>query len=359
MKNFQLILIFICSNNNIYCFYVNNKIDTFLADMIKKLEYSAMSQGQKNIALRNAVQKKECDDISLLLQKGANPTDPNEKGITAMMYAANTGKSDVFEKFKNYKNGFIGCDKNQRNILMFAASGGNVEIINICCKEGVDIKAKSAQYWTPLMFAVYQGRAQAMFYFIQHGLSIDDKTKSGESMFQLGLYGNNPLVLDTLVKLGAPLDIVQEEPLIFAAKKGKLQSLRWLLATNGYESFQKDKNGATVLMHCLDNNYIESIPDIFLYGNKKLLCNQKDTSGFTALDIGQACGSFSATNALRFEKYGEQLIDGRVREIITKYCEDSIPVKKLTTKETKNNIIHILRERELRGFVKKNNHHEK
>jgi ankyrin repeat protein len=121
--------------------------------------------------------------IELLLKAGADVNAPLPGGETPLMTAARTGKVDAVKTLLarsaqvNAKEEMSG-----QTALMWAAADGNTETVEELIARGADIRARSKGGFTPLLFAVREGRIGAARSLLHAGADVNDTWKVSRGM---------------------------------------------------------------------------------------------------------------------------------------------------------------------------------
>src|SRR5881397_267676 len=117
--------------------------------------------------------------IELLLKAGADPNSALPEGETALMTAARSGSADAVTTLIGR-----GADVNRKeawrgqNALMWAAAEGHAEVIRTLVAHGADIRARSNGGFTPLLFAVREGRIPAVKALLEAGAALNESLAS-------------------------------------------------------------------------------------------------------------------------------------------------------------------------------------
>src|SRR5437870_7509309 len=113
--------------------------------------------------------------IELLLKAGADPNSALPEGETALMTAARSGSVDAVNTLVAR-----GADINRKetwrgqNALMWAAAEGHSAIIRALLAHGGDIHSRSIGGFTPLLFAVREGRIPAVKTLLEAGADLNE-----------------------------------------------------------------------------------------------------------------------------------------------------------------------------------------
>src|SRR5438132_2217606 len=120
--------------------------------------------------------------IELLLKAGADSNSALPEGETALMTAARSGSVDAVNALVaraadiNRKEAWRG-----QNALMWAAAEGHAEVIRDLVAHGADIRARSNGGFTPLLFAVREGKIPAVKALLEAGAALNESLPSRRS----------------------------------------------------------------------------------------------------------------------------------------------------------------------------------
>jgi ankyrin repeat protein len=111
-----------------------------------------------------AAKEGKTPELTALIQQGADVnTQDADKGMTALMYAAEEGRVQAVKVLIESKANISLAAKKGTTALMFAALAGNMEIVKALLAAGADTKTKDANGQTALVFAREKAKAQGMY----------------------------------------------------------------------------------------------------------------------------------------------------------------------------------------------------
>ncbi len=113
--------------------------------------------------------------IERLLKAGADPNTAQPQGETALMTAARTGNVEAVKLLLAH-GANVNAKENWRGqtALMWAAAEGHVDVVRTLVERGADIGARSNGGFTPLLFAVREGRIAAATALLDLGASLNE-----------------------------------------------------------------------------------------------------------------------------------------------------------------------------------------
>lgn len=167
--------------------------------------------------------------------------------------------------------------------------------INKLIQDGVNVNATFGQTKsTPLMLASKSGKIETVKLLLAAGAIVDAKTNAGETALFLAAKEGQAAVLELLLAAGANAindttdEYINMTPLAAAAFNNQLKAAQILLA-NGANVDAAKKNGETILIGLIDNNFAKKIPESSYLNMMELLLaaganvNAMTNDGETAL----------------------------------------------------------------------------
>jgi len=114
--------------------------------------------------LLQAAKDGKAQDVRAQIQQGADLNQADaEKGNTALLFAAENGKTEAAEVLIEAKANVNLANKKGTTALMYAALAGNLELVQALLAASADTKAKDANGQTALVLARVKAQAQGMY----------------------------------------------------------------------------------------------------------------------------------------------------------------------------------------------------
>lgn len=285
---------------------------------------SGLIYSQKgNTLLDQGFWKKNPDvaTVKAEIEKGNNPAELNPSAFDPTVLAINNNASNEVIKFLLDQNGndINKITHDGRIYLHWAASKGNVELVDYLIQKGANINLEDSHDATPLVFAANGGQSNVALYetFFKAGLDPKKKYKNNATLLLLAIANDKDLSLTTyLVTKGLSLkdvDLDGNTAFDYAARTGNITNLESLLTKgvkftpnaliNAAEATRRSANTLNVFQFLVDDLKIkptklskngesvlhllakkENQSDIVLYFiSKGVNVNSIDKKGNTAL----------------------------------------------------------------------------
>ena len=244
----------------------------------------------------------DLQDARLLLRAGADATRPNRYGVTPLSLACTNGNRDMVELLLD-----AGADPNAigpagEAALMAAVRSGALGAVTLLLERGADVDATDAEFQqTALMMAVRENHPAIVRLLVQDWhADVNARTRSGRTP---------PWVLPNSVPgFGHGVGIVRGglpergsrylipgglSPLLYAARDGRIEAARILLAASA-DVNMPDPNGITPLLMAITNNHID-LARLFL--DHRATINVSDWYGRTPLWAAVEARNMDVDNA--------------------------------------------------------------
>jgi len=167
--------------------------------------------------------------VEVLLKAGADPNTAMPRGETALMTAARTGKVAAVKALLAH-GADVNFKESQRDqtALMWAAADGNTATVDELIEHGADIRAHTKGGFTPLLFAVREGRIGATLSLIKAGADVNEKWQSGRGTGTSGISAMVLAVANAHYELAAAMLDKGADPNAAAQGWTALHQITWV-----------------------------------------------------------------------------------------------------------------------------------
>lgn len=195
-----------------------------------------------------------CDGLELrrLLKAGSPTKFVNEKGRTALHFAAARGQADMVRDLLAVEIDVDLKDKDGRTALLRAAAAGAWEVVILLCEAGADVNATAANGSTTLHYwAGGRGRADAFIALRKAGVFINARTSGRWTPLHVAAARGHTAGVAQLLKAGATVDAVRERgylPIHDAAANGHGEIVALLISSSRVPVDYLAGDGSTPLL---------------------------------------------------------------------------------------------------------------
>ena len=164
--------------------------------------------------------------VRLLLKHGANITQADAGGITALHAAAALDRPQILEiLLENMISQLDIEDDSGRTPLMYAVAGGANRAIRYLLSKGASITARTIpEHYTPFHVACFSGNVEAMALLLEHGSDVHATDRDGDGCLTMAIESNKPEVIQFLGKNHRSLMTYRENgrtPLLLYLERAK------------------------------------------------------------------------------------------------------------------------------------------
>jgi len=145
-------------------------------------------------------------------------------------------------------------------LLDRAVREGNENVVRHLIREGVDVRKRNANSWTPLMVASFAGNRQVATMLIEAGADVNAQDARGYAPLHWAAFKNYHEVVQLLLQRGAFVNIQSASgltPLLQASARGAVQCMKPLLRF-GADVNQGDNEGWTPLHKAIANDSLKA-----------------------------------------------------------------------------------------------------
>lgn len=212
-------------------------------------------------ALLRAAEHGDLDDVSLLMNQGANVDAADGDHWTALMFAARMDYAPIARLLLDRGASVDAVEKDQWTALMLAAHYGHVDVARLLITHGANIEAVDSKHWTPLMLAAEEGQVDVMLLLLDRGANVQAVDTDQWSALMYAVSKGQLNIVRLLLSRGANIHAVEKEHwtvLVIAAIVGHVNILE-LLLDEGASVDGFDKDQWTPLMFAARNGQVDAV----------------------------------------------------------------------------------------------------
>ena len=222
-------------------------------------------------SLIEAVLENDNVAVSDLLLKGGEVDKRDDDGVTALMYAAGNGYSEVVSTLLSHNASLdLQNDSNGETALMYAARYGDNEVVSTLLAHKASVDVQGIYGSTALMHAVKKGHVEAASTLLAHNASVDLQTiLRWTALTYAAFIGHNEIVA-ILLAYNSPVDVQDNKgktALIMAAENGYNGIVSTLLAHNAsLDILDNSEDKAIALMYAVKYGHSDVVSSLLKSG---------------------------------------------------------------------------------------------
>lgn len=155
-----------------------------------------------------ALEKGNLYEVSRLLNKGADPNIPNPEGYTPLMMAAQLHNAKLAELLMDAGANIHARNRFGETAIMLASYHGQTEMVKQLYIRGAEINHSG---WNPLLYAATGGHLDTIQLLLKGGADINAVSDNGSSALMMAVRNNHSDAVALLLKLGADPTIKNEQ----------------------------------------------------------------------------------------------------------------------------------------------------
>ncbi|XP_048135025.1 putative ankyrin repeat protein RF_0381 [Rhodamnia argentea] len=180
--------------------------------------------------LHHAVGFAHIETAKYLIDQGADPVIPNDKGMSVLHYSAGSGNIELMS-FLLSKGVNIDCQSSLGSPLFFSAGCGQQDAVKFLLEHHANPNAEIADRLTPLFASVTNSSLECLKLLIQWGAEVNVTLPEEGTLLHVAASGGNLDVINCLLEAGADPNVQNEDgmiPIQLAAKSGNRAAVEML-----------------------------------------------------------------------------------------------------------------------------------
>lgn len=178
-----------------------------------------------------AVRFDDVKTVQALLQRGFDPNTVNPDGVTGLMLAVREPSLKVAELLAGWPKvkTEVRNDKDE-SVLMLAALKGYLSLVKKLVEHDADVNKTG---WTPLHYAASSGQVVVIEFLLDNSAYIDAESPNGSTPLMMAAMYGSPEAVKVLIQAGADLNIKNQLGLtaLDFAVRGSRQNAKELIET--------------------------------------------------------------------------------------------------------------------------------
>jgi cytohesin len=231
-----------------------------------------VSKGAKVSALHLAAHRGDIDKVRIILEQSTNVDIRDKAGHTPLFYAASAGQMHVVE-FLISKGADVNAKDNRggETPLFYAGDAGWKNVVELLIEKGADINIRGHDGSGALESAAWLGRSDVAELLIAKGADVNAKDKSDYTPLHAAAQMGLVEIVEMLIAKGSNVDAKTgwgETPLRSAIQGGQIRVVQ-VLIDKGVDVNAKNKYGLTPLYYAQKNGYTEIVELLSKRGAKE------------------------------------------------------------------------------------------
>jgi ankyrin repeat protein len=197
-----------------------------------ELDTSYFRPGEDDWNLVESVLKNKRQEVLLLLNRGANPNAKAEGGMTALMFAAESGDTLMVQLLALNGADLEVTLPEGTTPLLIAVLNGHFHVAHYLLKKGANPDHQDDYKGSALIYAAALNDYEIADLLLFYGASDTLRDKDGNTALMTAVYFGNLECADVLLQNGLPPDVPDREgntPLMVAAQQGNREMTSLLL----------------------------------------------------------------------------------------------------------------------------------
>ena len=199
--------------SNIFCFSQNDSL----------INNDTISKEQLDFQLVVTASKGDASTVLYLLDKGANVNAVADNGISALMYASQSGFLQVVKTLVANGANINYFPEGELSAISAAITNNHYDIVEYLLYKVADKNIADSKNITPLMYASAYGYTDIVYILLEYNADINQKDIYGNSALMMSVLYNHADISELLLQKGANPDLADNylfTPFLYASQSG-------------------------------------------------------------------------------------------------------------------------------------------
>jgi ankyrin repeat protein len=156
----------------------------------------------------SAVNGKDTETVSRLLQRGMDVNTSDSLGNTLLMLAARNGDLPSLEILLRNKSNTLKQNSYKDTAILLAAARGHLQCVAALVDAGAEIDSPG---WTPLIYSAFEGYADMVRYLLMRGANVNAQSETGMSALMVASRNNHIAIVRILLEKKADLGLINQQ----------------------------------------------------------------------------------------------------------------------------------------------------
>jgi uncharacterized protein len=178
-----------------------------------------------------AVRLDDVKTVQALLERGFDPNTVSPTGVPGLMIAVREPSLKVAQLLASWPKTTteVRNDKDE-SVLMLAALKGDLPLVKQLVERNADVNKPG---WTPLHYAASSGQVLVIEFLLEHSAYIDAESPNGSTPLMMAAMYGSPEAVKVLIQAGADLNVQNQLGLtaLDFAVRGRRQNAKALIET--------------------------------------------------------------------------------------------------------------------------------
>jgi hypothetical protein len=179
-----------------------SKLEPYFDEVFSSFAFSTGNVGLNNDLLTASLHG-DTQEVSRLIERGADVNARDSDGVTALMGAAIDGNTELARVLIEKGADVDSQAENGWTALHIAAINGDLDVARILIEKGANVNEDDQHGETPLMLSVFEGNTVILKFLIEKDANVNAEDKAGSTALQFAVGNRQKEIVEILKSAGA------------------------------------------------------------------------------------------------------------------------------------------------------------